>query len=205
MSMSIQERMARQAKLVRNSHQAPLPDSPRAKAISAAQRMSRQSSVVAMAKRPVGGLPPDEVSPARSLTAAERLRKQTETIAAAAHGGKTQVDQNYISALKADMQEYLKKLYANIQAMGIDTVATSQTDEVPDMPVNGISTPEGELVIAAEPSSSTGMPFQATPVITRKPRKPKGSRKAKTSDTVTETSTPDVPKTDEVLDEPSAS
>lgn len=189
MSMSIQERMALQARLSAASHRPPIPTPPKAAApvSSAAQRMAKQAAVAAQNKAAANSLPPPpEPKSAPSMSAAERIQRQAITAAAQkGFNGKAEVNAqviDYWHKRYADFQKnvaeklaldplYFEKFDA-ITGLPLDGVSaeTSETKEgapvEPEAPVVGIATAEGEVAITAPASEPVkDMPFQATPVI----------------------------------------
>ena len=189
MSMSIQERMAMQARLSAASHRPPIPTPPKAAApaSSAAQRMAKQAAVAAQNKAAANSLPPPpEPKSAPSMSAAERIQRQAITAAAQkGFNGKAEVNAQVIdywhkryAAFQKNVAEklaldplYFEKFDAitglPLDGAGAETSETKEGAPVePEAPVVGIATAEGEVAITAPASEPVkDMPFQATPVI----------------------------------------
>lgn len=189
MSMSIQERMAMQARLSAASHRPPIPTPPRsaAPASSAAQRMAKQAAVAAQNKAAANSLPPPpEPKSAPSMSAAERIQRQAITAAAQkGFNGKAEVNAQVIdywhkryAAFQKNVAEklaldplYFEKFDAitglPLDGAGAETSETKEGAPVePEAPVVGVATAEGEVAITAPASEPVkDMPFQATPVI----------------------------------------
>lgn len=201
MGMSIAERMAMQARAAAASHQAPVKSVTKSATVSAAQRMARQATVtktappapkaapasVSAAQRiarqasiarqesvsTAAVPPPPAAAPAPSMSAAERIQKQAIAGVAQKNGDtKVEVNQDIIEKLKAQYKVFLKKLEAELAKEGpMYFVPKAESTEA--TPVNGVSTAEGEMVIEAKASEPvTGMPYQATPVISTVEAKP---------------------------------
>lgn len=202
MGMSIAERMAMQARAAVASHQAPMksvtksatvsaaqrmakqatvtkaaPPAPKAApaSVSAAQRIARQASIARQESVSTAAVPPPPpaAAPAPSMSAAERIQKQAIAAVAQKNGDtKVEVNKDIIEKLKAQYKVFLKKLEAELAKEGpMYFVPKAESTEV--TPVNGVSTAEGEMVIEAKASEPvTGMPYQATPVISTAEAKP---------------------------------
>lgn len=117
--------------------------------------------------------PPPAATPAPSMSAAERIQKQAIAAIAQKNGDtKVEVNKDIIEKLKAQYKVFLKKLEAELAKEG-PMYFVQKTESPEATPVNGVSTAEGEMVIEAKASEPvTGMPYQATPVISTAEAKP---------------------------------
>ena len=199
MSMSIQERMALQAGLARQSHKvSPQPSGSPQASLSAAQRIAKQSAVTKGDAAAVRSIAPPPSRPAQpTMSVADRIARQSQVAKeqAMANGrspGNT-LDNTALQQLKAEYEAWLKENASMFE--GLDPMyfvpkdVPEETKEAVADKVNGVSTTEGEMVITAEPSEQVGgMPYQATPVITPTPRtrRRRSTQKAESTETPTE-------------------
>lgn len=169
-SVSAAQRAAMQANAAKSSAMAKgTPPAPTATpaAVSAAQRMARQANISkqATAATAASATPP-ESKPTATMSAAERIRKQAIVATVQKRGEtKAEVNKDVIDKLRSEYKVFLKKLEAELAKEG--PMFFKAKDELPEeLPVNGVSTAEGEMVMEAKASEPVGgMPYQATPVI----------------------------------------
>ncbi len=135
--MSIQERMAMQARLSAASHRPPIPMPPKAAVpvSSALQRMEKQATVAAQNKAAANSLPPPpESKSAPSMSAAERIQRQAITAAAQkGFNGKAEVN--------AQVIDYWHKRYADFQKnvaekLALDPLYFEKFDAITGLPLD---------------------------------------------------------------------
>jgi len=175
MSMSIQERMALQASLARNSHKVTPPAATAASAsLSTAQRIARQGATARNDSATLVGLPPEPVA-VHGLSAAERIAKQAmvakEDSMRVGHGAGNALSDVQMRQLRSEYEAWLAQNMPELEGMEpmffkpVDKESDEKTSLAHD--VNGVSTAEGEMVMPAGESVPVGgLPYQATPVVT---------------------------------------
>lgn len=158
--------------------------------MSAAQRIARQGSVAKQTSAALANVPPSpETKAAPTMNASGRIQKQAIIAAAQKRGNiKTEVTSALLEQIRGEYKVYAKNLLAELAKEGplFFVPGTVQAKEAEDAinKVNGISTAEGEMVVEAKPSEPiSGMPFQATPVITNVAKKKSRRKKEKSTET----------------------
>lgn len=158
-----------------------VPPSPPAPKSSVADIMARQQAK--QAARPVShSAPPPDPAPVKKSVAeimADQQAKMNARVPARNAAPSAGIDLN---KLKADYAVFMKNLLAELDANGPMFFTPNEqplkSEPEVETKVNGISTAAGEMVVEAQPSVQVGtMPYQATPVITEKPRAARRRRK----------------------------
>lgn len=160
MSMSIQERIAFQLAMAKQSHKVTPPAS--------AARTSGNPKTVSVAER---------IAMQMAIVKDDRAR-------AGNRGGNT-LDSGMMDKLKAEYQEWLKNAELDMGETMFFVPKDRPAEETTDVAaqVNGVSTAEGEMIMAAEESQPVAsMPYQATPTVTVPRQSRSRRRKSSTGD-----------------------
>lgn len=207
MGMSINERIAMQARAAAATHVNP-GDAPKTvSSVSAATRAMRQAAVASQS----ANVQPAEPATGAGMSAAQRVARQGTVARQSSARAATAVEQKDApattvaeriqrqaaavsverssrpespEALLAECRKKYEIFLANADKMiaehGPMVFVAGEARLSEAVPVSGISTAEGEIVIEAKASEPVpGMPFQATPVITEVPFPLRTPRRAK--------------------------
>lgn len=158
MSMSIQERIAFQLAMAKQSHKV----TPTASAVA-----SGNPQTVSVAER---------IAMQMAIVKDDRAR-------AGNRGGNT-LDSGMLEKLKSEYQEWLKNAELDMGENMFFVPKDRPAEETPDVAdqVNGVSTAEGEMIMAAEESQPVAsMPYQATPTVMA-PRQSRSRRRKSSAD-----------------------
>ena len=179
MSMTIQERMAMQARMAKASSK-PAPQaapSPAPAGISVAERIARQNAAAAAeaARRPKIAPPPDERREG-GVSVAERIAMQSMAAAQQQKSREANMSSDeVISAIRSRYQDFLKNLESLDMGDLFFGAKPSEPSDASEAAPNGISTAEGEAVLPAAEQVQVNT-YQATPVIA--PARARRKRKA---------------------------
>lgn len=178
MSMTIQERIALQARMAQAGRKStPKPASPAPAPMSVAQRIAQQTATAraVAAARPKITPPPDHIESA-GISAAERIAMQTAAVAQAKNKiNSGMASEEVIAMYRAQYQDFLAKLETmDFGEMFFGAKPAEPVDAGAAEP-NGISTAEGEAVLPAAEQVQVNT-YQATPVIA--PARARRKRKA---------------------------
>lgn len=184
MSMTIQERMAMQARMAKASSK-PAPQaapSPAPAGISVAERIARQNAAAAAeaARRPKIAPPPDERREG-GVSVAERIAMQSMAAAQQQKSREANMSSDeVISAIRSRYQDFLKNLESLDMGDLFFGVKPSEPADASEAAPNGISTAEGEAVLPAAEQVAVGN-IQVTPVIP--PRRKRAHRRTEKAET----------------------